>query len=253
MNKPANGRRVIILGAQSAIAEAAARLFAQEGARLVLAGRDQGRLNEIADDLVVRGASQVHTAALDFQKEPDPQKRMHDFADRLGGVSHVLIAFGMAGNHARAATDLVEFRRIVDVNFTCAACWALAAADFLEQQRSGVLMAIGSVAADRGRASDYIHGAAKAGLGVLMQGVAHRLSRCGARAVLIKAGPVDSPMTAGVKRSGPPWSSPQEIAAVIYRAARRGGPIVYAPPAWRWRMLVARAAPAFVMHRVSSE
>jgi short-subunit dehydrogenase len=79
MKAPVKVRRVIILGALSAIAEATARLFARNGARLVLAARDQGRLNEIADDLVVRGAAQVHTAAIDCPAEPDPQRRMHDF------------------------------------------------------------------------------------------------------------------------------------------------------------------------------
>lgn len=242
-------RRVIILGAQSAIAEAAARRFAAEGARIVLAGRDQGRLNEIAHDLAARGSQQVHAAALDFQTEPDPQARMREWADRIGGVSHVLIAFGVLGDQAQSESDLKAAQHVIDANFTAASLWALAAANVLEQQATGVLMAIGSVAGDRGRRSNYVYGAAKGALATLMQGLAHRLSAAGdARAVLIKPGFVDTPMTASFKK-GPLWSQPDDIAAVIHRAARRSGPVVYAPWYWRYIMLLIRALPAPLMHR----
>jgi NAD(P)-dependent dehydrogenase (short-subunit alcohol dehydrogenase family) len=173
-----------------------------------------------------------------------PHARLH-----RGGASHVLIAFGGAGDEELALTNFAEAKRIIDVNFTSAAAWALAAANVLERQRSGTLMALGSVSSDRGRSPDYLYGAAKAGLAVLVQGLAHRLSRSGARAVLIKAGPVDAPGTPGLRRGEGPLSNPQEIASIIYRAADRGGPILYAPPAWRWRMLAVRAAPAFLLHR----
>jgi NAD(P)-dependent dehydrogenase (short-subunit alcohol dehydrogenase family) len=139
-------------------------------------------------------------------------------------------------------------RRLIDVNFTAAAMWAVAAASILERRRAGVLMALGSVAGDRGRRSNYIYGAAKAGLGVLMQGLAHRLAQSGARAVLIKPGVVDTPMTARFHRSLI-WSRPEDIARTIRRAADRSGPIVYAPGWWRFAMLAVRALPSWVMHR----
>ena len=59
MTQPTRGQRVVILGATSAIAEAAARLWAREGAHLVLVGRNAERLGAIADDLRIRGAAAV--------------------------------------------------------------------------------------------------------------------------------------------------------------------------------------------------
>jgi NAD(P)-dependent dehydrogenase (short-subunit alcohol dehydrogenase family) len=110
------------------------------------------------------------------------------------------------------------------------------------------LLVIGSVAGDRGRQSNYIYGATKAGLGVLVQGLAHRLSRSGARAVLIKPGFIDTPMTASFKK-GPLWARPGAIAAVIRRSADKGGPIVYAPAFWRLILLVIRTVPAAILHK----
>ena len=108
---------------------------------------------------------------------------------------------------------------------------------------------IGSVAGDRGRGSNYIYGASKAGLGVLVQGIAHRLARSGARAVLIKPGFVDTPMTAGVARKGPLWASSETVARTIVASADRGGPIVYAPVFWRAIMFVVRNLPSTIFHR----
>ncbi|MGH7464478.1 MAG: SDR family NAD(P)-dependent oxidoreductase, partial [Longimicrobiales bacterium] len=48
---------VLILGATSAIAQATARRFARDGARLFLVGRDAARLEAVADDLRSRGAA----------------------------------------------------------------------------------------------------------------------------------------------------------------------------------------------------
>ncbi|MBI1250544.1 MAG: SDR family NAD(P)-dependent oxidoreductase [Alphaproteobacteria bacterium] len=242
-------RRVIILGAQSAIAEAAARRFAAEGSRFVLVGRDLARLNEIAADLRVRGAAACEVEALDLVEARDPRGRMRAWVDTLGGISLVLIAFGVLGDQEEAERDLHALDRLLAVNFNAPAVWAATAAEIMMAQGGGTVMAIGSVAGDRGRQSNYAYGAAKAGIGVFMQGLAHRLAPSGARAVLVKPGFVDTPMTAGFAKGGPLWASPDQIGAAIWRAADKGGPIVYAPWFWRFIMLIIRAVPAFVIHR----
>ncbi len=242
-------RRVIILGAQSAIAEAAARLFAAEGSRFILVGRDQGRLNEICGDLTVRGAAACTTAVLDLAAETNPQAHMRAWVEQLGGLSLVLIAFGTLGDQRETEKAGPALDATLTTNFTAPARWAMAAAEVVEAQGAGTVMAIGSVAGDRGRRSNYAYGAAKAGIAAFMQGLAHRLEPTGARAVLIKPGFVDTPMTAGFKKGGPLWAKPHQIAAAIHRAADSGGPIVYAPWIWRWIMLLIRTLPAFVIHR----
>ena len=59
-------RRVLILGATSAIAEETARIFASKGDRICLVGRRADRLEQIAADLRVRGAPQVETLVADL-------------------------------------------------------------------------------------------------------------------------------------------------------------------------------------------
>lgn len=248
-----NPLRVIILGATSAIAEATARLYAQEDARLLLAGRNAGHLDQISADLLARGATSAIVETLDLGETGIAARALDRMIETLGGVDHVLLFYGILGDQARAETDEAYAAAVLETNFNSAAQWCLAAAARLEKQGRGSLVVIGSVAGDRGRQSNYVYGAAKAGLGVLVQGIAHRLAirqPKGARAVLVKPGFVDTPMTAGMKKGGPLWAKPEAIAAIVRKAADRGGPIVYAPWFWRVILLVIRLVPAPIFHKV---
>jgi decaprenylphospho-beta-D-erythro-pentofuranosid-2-ulose 2-reductase len=178
--------KIIILGALSAIAEAAARKWANQGAHLLLAGRDRGRLESMAADLQIRGGmASIYAGDL---SSIDAEKAFSEMVRQLGRVDVVLLAYGVLGDQKRAEINPDEAHRILTTDFTSAAAWCLAAAKVLEAQRRGILIVIGSVAGDRGRASNYVYGAAKGGLGILVQGIAHRLVSTGARAVLLSLG-----------------------------------------------------------------
>jgi short-subunit dehydrogenase len=248
MTEPSRGKRVVILGATSAIAESAARLWAREGGQLVLVGRDAERLGAIADDLRIRGAAAVQVVVLDLAGA-DARGELDRMATLIGSIDVVLLAYGVLGDQAAAEQDAALARNVFETDFLSACAWCLAAASYLAARRAGVLIVIGSVAGDRGRMSNYIYGAAKGGLGILVQGIAHRLAPTGARAVLIKPGFVDTPMTAGIARKGLLWSRPGVVAAAIKKAAERGGPIVYAPWWWRFVMLMIRKAPSRIFHK----
>jgi NAD(P)-dependent dehydrogenase (short-subunit alcohol dehydrogenase family) len=111
------------------------------------------------------------------------------------------------------------------------------------------VVAITSVAGDRGRQSNFAYGAAKGGLSIFVQGLAHSLAPHGARAVSMKLGFVDTPMTDGMNKSGALWAKPAQVAVAIRRAADTGGPIQYAPTIWKFIMLVIRTVPSFVFHK----
>jgi decaprenylphospho-beta-D-erythro-pentofuranosid-2-ulose 2-reductase len=241
-------KRVVILGALSSVAIATARHYAAQGAALALAARREDELSVLAADLAIRGAAKAATFPLDLA-QADPAASLAAMANALGGADVILLAYGALTDQARAEADLDYAAAQLRTNFTSAAGWCLAAANRLAAQDAGVLVVIGSVAGDRGRQSNYVYGAAKAGLGVLAQGIAHRLAAGGARAVLIKPGFIDTPMTAHLPKGGPLWAKPEAIAQVIVKAADQGGPVVYAPGFWRFILLIIRAVPAGVFHR----
>ena len=243
-------KRIVILGAASAIAEAAARMWAARGSSFALIGRNADRLQAVAEDLKARGAVRVEAIAADCA-DVDPSATLKRIVDTIGGVDVVLLAYGVLGDQKECERDPASAAELLRTNFTSAAAWCLAAADIFERQGSGALLVIGSVAGDRGRASNYVYGASKAGLGVLVEGIAHRLSRKGARAVLIKPGFVDTPMTASIANKGLLWASPEAVAKTIVASADRSGPVVYAPWFWRGIMLAVRNVPAAIFHRTN--
>lgn len=251
MNGGTIGKRVIVLGALSAIGEATARLYAAEGARLVLAGRSSERLQQVANDLTVRGAAEVRVWPIDLVACSDAAGELGRMADALAEpIDAVLLFFGVLGDQALAEREPDEASRIIDTNFTAAASWCLAAAALLERQNAGVLVAVSSVAGDRGRQSNYVYGASKAGLSVLVEGIAHRLAKTKARAVVVKPGFVDTPMTARMKRGGPLWAKPEAIARSIKSAVEQPArPVIYTPWYWRFIMLAVRNVPAFIFHK----
>ena len=245
--------RVLVLGGTSGIAEATARLYAAEGCRIVLAGRDPERLEAVARDLRLRGATDVVAEPGDLATGAAAE-RLDAMARHFGGFDHILLAYGVLGEQRLAQKDEAETGRILQVNLVSAAQWANAAAMLLETQGAGALVAIGSVAGDRGKRSNYVYGAAKAGLEVLLQGIAHRFAAMDSaggrlRVALVKPGPTDTPMTAGMKKGGPLWSTPEAVARVVRRAADRGG-VAYAPARWRLLMLVLRLLPRSIWNRL---
>jgi short-subunit dehydrogenase len=243
-------QRVVILGAASAIAEASARLWAVRGARLVLVGRNAARLKSIAANLEARGARQAIAWPLDCANA-DARAELDRMTQSLGGLNILLLAYGVLGEQSELERDPGATAKLIQTNFTSAAAWCLAASAIFERQRSGVLLVIGSVAGDRGRRSNFLYGATKGGLARLVEGVAHKLAPLGARAVVIKPGFVDTPMTAGMTKKGPLWATPDRVAAVIVRAGDKGGHVAYAPPFWRLIMLVIRHMPSFVFNKLS--
>ena len=255
MAEPTRARRVCILGATSAIAEHTARLLAARGDSLSLVARNPERMAAIAADLISRGAGKVTQTSADLANPDNPAGLLEDIAQGLGGLDAVLIFQGELGDQRLGESDPAEAGRLLHVNFVGAATLSLAAAARLEtsDHSAPVVVCIGSVAGDRGRASNYVYGAAKGGIAILYQGLQHRFARAGGktRAVVIKAGFVDTPMTAAFPKGGPLWARPETIAKIVVSAMDRGGPIIYAPWFWRWIMLIIRLLPQPLMNRLN--
>lgn len=240
--------RVLILGANSGIAEATARLYAAEGAALLLVGRNAERLQALADALLQVGASRCEIAVLDLVTA-DPAAELPALASRLGGVDHLHIAYAIMPEQSVAAADLGIAAEMMTTNYTSTALWSLAAANLLEAQGHGSLVVLGSVAGDRGRRKNFIYASTKAGIETLVEGIAHRFAGKGPRAVVVKPGPTATAMTA----NSPPGRrlvSADDVGRLVRRAADRGGPVQYAPRRWRLIMRIVREMPWWLFRRI---
>ena len=244
-------KRIVIVGATSAIAEQCARLWIKDDMiDLTLIGRDPEKTERVAADLRLRSpGSQVRVRTADFLEPPAAAQLVAAIAAE-GAVDIVLIAHGSLPEQAVCQQDLTACRQALLVNGISPVLFAEAFAGQMQKANRGTLAIIGSVAGDRGRKSNYVYGAAKGLVARYAQGLQHRLASTGVKVVLIKPGPTDTPMTADLKRQGQSLARPEEVARLIVKGIRQGKAVVYAPGKWALIMMVIRHLPRVVFHKL---
>jgi short-subunit dehydrogenase len=243
-------KKVLILGATSGIARAIATELANRGSRLFLAGRDLQELERAASDLRTRYQVEVLTGEVEAE-----QYSIHsDFIDRvvegLHGLDGVVFAIGLLGSQPDDSNNPEPAARIVGVNLTSAVSLVGAAANYMETQGQGFIVGLSSVAGDRGRQSNYVYGAAKAGFSTYLQGLRNRLEGKGVRVYTLKLGFVDTAMTYGMDGLFL-VASPEQIAASTLKILGKSSGIYYLPGFWRWIMLFIRMIPERVFKKLS--
>jgi short-subunit dehydrogenase len=243
-------KKILIIGATSAIAEATARLWAARGDALFLVGRDGARLETIAADLRVRGAASVACFTMDARDTAAHAAMLAAACAALGGVDVALIAHGSLPDQKACAASVEQTLREIETNGVSVVALATLLGAAFDEQGSGSLAVIGSVAGDRGRQSNYVYGAAKGMVGVFLQGLRNRLAKRGVQVLTIKPGFVDTPMTAAFTK-GALWAKPDAIARGIVRAIDRRADEVYLPRFWWLIMTLIRHIPERVFKRLS--
>ena len=244
----ATGPRVLIVGATSAIATALARRYASQGARLLLWGRRAEALQAGAADLRVRGAAEVVVDLYDASSMAPPSAQVQRAWTQWQGLDVVLLAHGVLPDQAAAEASAETALHSFDINARSVIALLTELAPLFEAQRSGVIGVISSPAAERGRASNYVYGAAKAAVSIFASGLRHRLFSHGVRVVTILPGFVDTPMTAAFPK-GLLWAQPERVAADIEAALAVRNGTLYTPWFWRWIMLIVRNLPQAIFLR----
>lgn len=242
-------RRLLILGATSAIARGTARAAASRGDALFLVGRSEQKLADTAADLRVRGASNVHTYVADLNDTSKHAELLEAAEQAMGGLDTVLVAQGVLTDQAAAQRDYTLVEQDFRTNFLSAASLLTLVANRFEQQRRGSIAVITSVAGDRGRASNYVYGSSKAALIAFTSGLRGRLSHAGVQVLDVRPGFVDTPMTAHVKKNGL-FAKPEDVGAAIYRGIERQKDVIYVPWFWRLIMRAIREVPERIFKRM---
>lgn len=242
-------KRILIIGATSAIAEHYARIEAGRGSAIFLVGRDSGRLQAIAEDLIVRGVRRTATRSLDLTDIDGHDAMLDEAWSAFDGIDVALVAHGTLPDQAVCDEDpawaLTEFA----TNATSTISLMMRIAARLRRQGSGTLAVISSVAGDRGRASNCLYGGAKAAVTAYASGLRQRLAVNGVNVLTIKPGFVDTPMTKDFHK-GFLWVGPSTVARGIAAAIDHRRAVVYLPWFWRPIMGAIRHIPEFLFRRM---
>ncbi len=236
---------VLILGARSDIALAAAHRFAKAGHPVQLAARDSAALQSDAADIRLRFGVAASV------QEYDALGDVAAFVDALPVLPEIAIcAVGLMGTQAENQTDHARAVTVLRSNFEGPALVLAELANRFATRGSGTLVGVSSVAGLRGRASNYVYGAAKAGFTAFLSGLRNRLAEQGVHVVTVLPGFVDTKMTEGMDLPPRLTAQPDEVAEAIFRAIGKRRDVIYVKPIWRVIMTVIRAIPEPVFKKM---
>ena len=246
--------KIVLIGGTSGIGRALAHEFLARGDELLLTGRSAEEVERVTADLRVRHGQRdpvVHGAVFDVMDLPQRRALIDRAVGCLGGLDGIMVTVGEIGDRALARSDADYARTIQEINYQAPADLLDAAANYFEAHpgEGRFLAAVGSVAGDRGRQSNYHYGSSKAALHAHLQGLRHRMHAAGTHVLTIKPGLIDTPMVFG--RDDLIFLVSAERAARDIVSALEGGTNeLYTPWFWRWIMLAIRVMPEFLFRRM---
>lgn len=182
-------RVVLVVGATGAIGSATARLLAEAGATLALAGRDEGALAALAATLP--GATTHAVDARDVAAVAATVRDVVEAHGRLDGAASLVGSLLLKPAHLTSAE---EWSEVLATNLTSA--FALVRAAAPELRRDGGALVLASTAAVRiGLANHEAIAAAKAGVEGLVRSAAATYGSAGVRVNAVAPGLVASRLT----------------------------------------------------------
>ncbi len=236
---------IIIIGATSGIGRALAKELASSGSLVGVTGR---RL-ELLESLQQEISSPCYTSQFDVSNVEQSVSAFNELVSAMGTVDAVVINAGFGSIDEKL--PLSQEMQTVSVNVAGFTTIANLAYKYFQEQGSGHIIGISSVAAVRG-GPFMSYNASKAYVSSYLEGLACRKEcRSGAITVTdVRPGFVDTPMAQG---EGVFWvASPEKAAKQIYAAIRKKKRIVYITKRWRLIAAIIKLLPFCLYKRIIS-
>jgi 3-oxoacyl-[acyl-carrier protein] reductase len=201
------GKVALVTGAAQGIGEYTARAFCEEGATVILADIDVGRLRETGAGLAAAG-HEVWSVALDVRDRARVKDAVADLIGRYGRIDVLVNNAGAYPRRHFLEMSDEEWDRVVDLNLNGTYNCSRAVAPHMVGRRGGAIVNIGSVTFFLGMAKLTHYVAAKGGIVGFTRSLARDLGDYGVRVNCITPGAVATESEKTV-------ASPEEVAATI--------------------------------------
>lgn len=186
------GSVVLVVGASRGIGRAAAELFAEAGARLVLAARSEAELFELESTLEQRWGADALSVPTDATRAADVERLLSEAVSRFGRVDKLVYTAGAGALKPFRETSEEEFERLLAVNVRGAFLLCQAVLPLMEQQKRGHVVALPGILGRAPMAQAAAYCASKYALTGMLKSLALEYKRAGVRFSLLHLGGVDS-------------------------------------------------------------
>lgn len=191
MSSNIDGKVVVITGASSGLGEAAARLLAAEGARVALGARRMERLQALAGELAA-GGGQALAVQTDVTDRGQVKRLVDAAVERFGRIDVIINNAGLMPHSPLERLKIDDWDRMIDVNIKGVLYGIAAALPYMQQQRSGHIINVSSVAGHKVRAGGAVYAATKHAVRALSEGLRQEVKPYNIRTTVISPGAVDT-------------------------------------------------------------
>lgn len=244
-------RRAIIIGSAKGLGAALACRLAREGYSLGLVDRDSDRLNKICSEInAMNGKAQAIPYVHDVISYNEIPVLLQKVMIDLGGLDLFIYNAGILLPTTPTTYEFEKDLMMMEVNALGAQAWFNAVAPIFQSLRSGQIVGISSVAADRGRVGNPGYNASKAALATYLEAMRNRLTRHGVHVLTVKPGFMDTDMLKDSARTF--WVvSPEQAADDIWKALKTRKQTIYTLGRWGLVMWVIKHIPSVIFRRLS--
>ncbi len=213
----------LITGASSGIGKATAIAFAKAGINLVLVGRNQQKLDEVALQTRSFGV-EVAVFIVDLSDLSQVHDKISALVETLPRLDIVINNAGMGYTNGLLETPLADWQRVIDLNVTSVFQVIQAVLPKLRSQKFGTIINLSSVAAHQTFPNWGLYCVSKFGLLALTKTLAAEERSYGIRAISMSPGSVNTELwdtdtvQADFDRSA--MLTPEVVAASILYAAQ---------------------------------
>jgi 3-oxoacyl-[acyl-carrier protein] reductase len=204
-----DGKTALVTGASQGIGEGVARLLAQQGARVVLAARNQEKLQSLAAEIVAAGGS-AHPLALDVSQPETFGEKVKGLPEDFAGIDVLVNNAGITADNLLARMSLEDWERVLRTNLTGAFALTREVVRGMMKKRWGRIINVSSVVGMMGNAGQANYAASKAGLIGFSKSLARELGSRSITVNVVAPGYIETAMT-GIL----PEKAREELSAAI--------------------------------------
>jgi len=185
------GKIALITGATSGIGKATAEIFARNGVKLIICGRRQDRLDEIASEL--KQLTEVKTLQFDVRNQPDVKKSIDSLNDEWKNIDILVNNAGNAhGLDPIQTGKIADWDAMIDINVKGLLYVSECVIPLMTARYTGHIVNIGSIAGKQVYANGNVYCASKFAVDALTQGMRIDLNHYGIRVTQIAPGLVET-------------------------------------------------------------
>ena len=188
----------VVTGSGAGMGEGIVRLFAEEGARVVVSGRDEEKGKAVADDLAAQGAQAIFIRA-DVSTEADCRALIDRTVERFGQIDVLVNNVGLSARGTIEDTTIELWDKLFATNVRSAFICTQQAVKHMKERRSGSIINIGSVNAYIGEPKLMAYSATKGAMMTLTKNLASYLNQYRIRVNQLNVGWTNTPNEHRVK------------------------------------------------------